>query len=338
MFRQIKRFALAGSVFLAPVVAAAQQGDPGARQIRLVVGTDVGGSYDVTGRLMARHLGRFIPGNPTIIPQNMPGAAGLIAANYLWNVAPRDGSVIAIIPQVVLSQLFENKNVRFDAARFNWLGNPLGSASVTAVFHSSAVKTWRDALAIEASMGAPGPNSPDAFAVRIANATLGTKFKLISGYKGGNDISIAIERGEIDGRGSQTWAGWKATNPDWVASRKIVPLWQVSLTPDPELADVPLLSDLVQGPDNKSLVRSYSAINSLGRPFLAPPDVSPEIVAQLRKAFSETMKDPEFLADAERVGITVHSISGEALQTTMAQLLSMNADIRSKLRAVLGGE
>ena len=323
---------------LAAETAAAQPADGGGRSIKLVIGTDVGGSYDATGRLIARHLGKHLPGAPSIQPQNMPGAGGLIASNFLYNLAPRDGSVIGVIvPQVLVSQMFGDANARFDSEKFNWIGNPLGSAAISAVFHTSPVRTWREAKTASALMGATGAAGPDAFAVRLANATLGAQFRLITGYKGGSDMSLAMERGEIHGRGSQTWAGWKATNPAWVMDGRIIPLWQIALKSDRGLEQTPLLVDLVEGEQNKALVKVYSAISSLGRPFLAPPGVASADLARFREAFEKTMADPEFIADAAKVGIELGAISGEELQTMMIEFKALDATLRAKLKAILEG-
>lgn len=327
---------LGAAVALALLPMAAHAQDSGAKQLRLVIGTDVGGSYDLTGRLMARHLPRFLPGAPSIVPQNMPGAGGIVAANFLYNLAPKDGTTFGVIvPQTLLSQLFGEEQAKFEAEKFHWLGNPLGSAAISAVFHTSPAKTWKEARDATVLMGATGASGPDAFAVRLANATLGTRFKLITGYKGGNDLSLALERGEIHGRGSQTMAGWKATNPDWVATRKIIPLWQMSVKPDPELPGVPMLHDLVEGEENKIIVRIYSAISSLGRPFLAPPGSPAEQVALLREAFARSFKDAEFAADAKKVNIELGPITGEELQSMMKDFASVDAGLRAKMKRVL---
>lgn len=316
--------------------AVAQNAESSGKALRLIVGTDVGGSYDVTGRLMSRHLPRFLTGSPTIVVQNMPGAGGLVSTNYLYNIAPRDGTVFGvIIPQVLLSQLFGEENARFEAQKFNWLGNPLGSAVVSAVFHTSAAKTWQEARSTEILMGATGSSGPDAFAVRLANATLGTKLKLVLGYKGGNDMTLAMERGEINGRGSQTWAGWKATNPDWVSNHKILPLWQLAAKRDPELPQVPLLSEIVEGSEAKTMVRLYSAISSMGRPFVAPPTTPTETVDALRNAFSSAFTDKDFIADATRVGIELGAISGQELQAMTQEFSSLDATLRARMKSVL---
>jgi tripartite-type tricarboxylate transporter receptor subunit TctC len=304
--------------------------------IRLIVGTEAGGSYDLTGRLLSRHIGRYLPSKPTIIVQNMPGAGGLSAANYLYNLAPRDGSTIGIIiPQVVLSQIFDDPNARFNAAKFNWLGNPFGSSVVSAVFYTSTAADWREGQATTALMGATGTHGPDAFAIKLANHTLRTKFKIIYGYNGGSDMNIAMERGEIDGRGSQTWAGWKITAPDWVASNKIIPLWQLALRRDAALPSVPMLLELVNGEENKMFVRIYSTVSSLGRPLVAPPDTPPEAIYRLREAFDNVMIDENFRQDAKRVGVELGAQTGKDIQDSMIDFLNIDTQSRARLKQVL---
>lgn len=330
-----KRLSLALN-FIMALASCGAVAQPVSSTLRIVVGTEAGGSYDLTGRLLARHLGHYLPGNPTIVVQNMPGAGGLVSANYLYNLAPRDGSTIGIvIPQVVLSQVFDDPNARFNSAKFYWIGNPFGSAVVSAVFQNSAVKDWASARVKTALMGATGTLGPDALAIKLANRTLGTKFRIVYGYKGGSDMSIAMERGEINGRGSQTWAGWKATNPDWVATKKIIPLWQLALKRDADLSDVPLLLDLVSGDENKLFVRIYSAISSLGRPIVAPPDVPHDVVQQLRDAFDKVMLDEAFRQDARKIGIPLGGQSGVEIQESMNGFLSIEPASKAKLKMLL---
>jgi tripartite-type tricarboxylate transporter receptor subunit TctC len=317
--------------------AAAQGSDFYAKNsIRIIVGAEAGGSYDLTGRLVARHLGRFIPGNPNIIAQAMPGAGGLVAANHLSTIAPKDGSVLGVlIPGIVFSQIFNEDNVRFDAAKFQWIGNPLGSAIVTTMYHTAPVKTWQEALTTTAIMGATGSAGPDAMIPRIANATLGTKFKLVLGYKGGSDIALAMARGEVHGRGSQTWAGWKATHSDWIKDGKLIVLWQVGLRPLADLPNVPQLADLVPNAEDKTLVKVYTQVNALGRPLMTPPDAPADRVEILRRAFDAMMVDPTFIADAEKTGIEIGAISGREIQALVTGFTTLDSRSRTKLQALI---
>ena len=325
---------LAGALAIAAasVVNAPAQ----AEELRIVIGTAPGGSYDLTGRLVGRHIGKHLAGNPGVVPQNMPGAGSLIAANHIYNVAPQDGTVIGVlVPAILFNQVFGEENIRFDAAKFHWIGNPLGSAVVSTVFHTAPLKTWRDALTTTVQLGAPGATGPDATSVHLINATLGTKFNVVSGYKGGQDIVIAMERGEVHGRASQTWAGWQAAKPDWIRDGKLVPLFQVARKPLPELKDVPLLIDLVQGEANKALVRAYVNVIDMGRPLVVGPGVPAARVTALRRAFDATMKDTAFIAEAEKMQIDLGAISGEDLQIMVREVTELDPALIGRLKDVL---
>jgi tripartite-type tricarboxylate transporter receptor subunit TctC len=307
-----------------------------AQDLRIVVGTAPGGSYDLTGRLVGRHIGKHLAGNPNVVPQNMPGAGSLTAANHIYNVAPQDGSVIGVlVPAILFNQIFGEENIRFDGGKFQWIGNPLGSAVVSTVFHTAPIKTWRDALTTTVMMGAPGSTAPDATTAHLVNATLGTKFNVISGYKGGQDIVLAMERGEIHGRASQTWAGWLAAKPDWIREGKLVPLFHVARKQVPELKDVPLLVDLVQGEGNKALVRAYVNVIEIGRPLVAGPGVPADRVTALRRAFDATVKDPAFLAEAEKLQIELGPITGEELQAMVREVTQLDKAVIGRLKDVL---
>ena len=307
-----------------------------AQDLRLVIGTAPGGSYDLTGRLVARHIGKHLTGSPSIVPQNMPGAGSLTAAHHVYNVAPQDGTVIGVlVPAILFNQVFGEDNIRFDGAKFQWIGNPLGSAVVSTVFHTAPIKSWRDALTTPAMMGAPGSTAPDATTARLVNAVLGTKFQVVSGYKGGQDIVLAMERGEIHGRASQTWAGWLSSKPDWIREGKLVPLFQVARKPLPELKDVPLLIDLVEGEGNKALVRAYVNVIDMGRPLTMGPGVPAARVTALRRAFDATMTDPAFIAEAEKLQIDLGPITGEELQSMVREVTLLDAALVERLKAVI---
>lgn len=325
---------LAGALAIAAasVVNAPAQ----AEELRIVIGTAPGGSYDLTGRLVGRHIGKHLAGNPGVVPQNMPGAGSLIAANHIYNVAPQDGSVLGVlVPAILFNQVFGEENIRFDAAKFHWIGNPLGSAVVSTVFHTAPIKTWRDALTTTIIMGAPGSTAPDATTAHLVNATLGTKFSVVSGYKGGQDIVLAMERGEIHGRASQTWAGWQASKPDWIRDGKLVPLFQVARKPLPELKDVPLLIDLVEGEGNKALVRAYVNVIDMGRPLVVGPGVPAARVTALRRAFDATMTDVAFIAEAAKMQIDLGAITGEDLQIMVREVTELDPALIGRLKDVL---
>jgi tripartite-type tricarboxylate transporter receptor subunit TctC len=269
-------------------------------------------------------------------PAKYAGAGGLIAANYLYNIAAKDGTVLGpIIFSVIVNQIFKEENVLFDASKFQWIGNPLEAGSVTAVFYTAPVKSWQDAQIHTAIIGATGPNGPDAMVAKLANATLGTKFQIVSGYKGGQDIALAMERGEVHGRGTQSWTGWKATNPEWVADGKLIPLWQLATKPRPDLERVPLLIDLVSGEEDKALVKVYTDVNALGRPLAGGPDVPAARIALLRKAFDDTMSDAAFVADAEKLQVELGPVGGEEIQKMVKDATSLDPKLITRLEGVI---
>lgn len=297
------------------------------------VGTAVGGSFDAVGRVVARHYAKHLPHKPNVVVQNMPGAGGLIATNHLFNNAPQDGTFMSVIvPGVLFNQLFKEKGVRFDGTKLHWVGNPIAATAVSTVFHTAPVKTWRDALSMTVLIGATGPTGPDAMVANLANSILGTKLKVIAGYKGGQNISLAMETGEVHGRGTQTWAGWKATNPDWVATGKLTPLWQIGRKADPELPDVPLLHEIVSGADDRAIVLVYANVNSLGRPFAMGPKTPPKTVQIFRRGFDSLMHDEAFRKDALKISLELGPMSGEEIQEMVGEVLSLDDNLASRLK------
>ena len=306
------------------------------KQMRLIVGTDAGGSYDFSGRLVGRHIGRAIPGNPQIVIQNMPGAASMNAANYVYNVAPQDGSVIAAFVQTLpQTQLFGDQNVKFDAAKFQWIGNPNSSVTVVATWHTSPIKTFDDALTKPIVMGAAGQVGLDFTMPTLLNNVLGTKFQVVAGYKGGNEIDLALERGEVFGRAGQSWDGWKVTRPDWVRDKKINVLVQIGLTRAKDIPNVPLALELAKTEEQRMILELFSDSVGIGRPLVAGPGVVGERVAILRAAFRKTMSDPQFLAEAAKSGYEVDPLYGEDLQKLVQGLMATPPAIAAKAQAAI---
>lgn len=304
------------------------------KQIKLIVGTDVGGSYDLSGRLVAHHLSRHIPGNPQIVVQNMPGAGSIVATNYISEVAPQDGTVIAAVLQTLLqSQLTSDKLIKFDGRRLNWIGNPSASVNVIVTWHDSDVKTFQQAQQKSVAIGITSPASSGGIEVAIANNLLGTLFKPVTGYKGGNEVDIAMERGEVFGRAGQSWGGWKQTRSDWIRDKRLNVLVQIGPKPSDDLPNVPLLSEIPADSETKHLVRLYSDTIALGRPLVVGSKVPSERVAIIRKAFRDLMSDPEYRAEAGRLGIDVEPVYGEELQEIVERTLSTPAELISKLNA-----
>jgi tripartite-type tricarboxylate transporter receptor subunit TctC len=295
----------------------------GRTSIRLIISADPGGSYDSDSRLMARHLGKHIPGHPKIVAENMMGASGRVAANYMYSVAPKDGSVIAVVQQSIpMGQAIGEKGVQYDAAKFNWIGSPVRPEEVLVVWYTTGVRTIEDAKKKEVVIGATSSTGMNYVYPKIANELLGTRFKIVTGYQGATHINLALQRGEVQGRGSNPWAEWKTSHPEWVKDKKIIPLMQMSLVKHPDLPDVPLLIDLAPNEDARRVFELLSITGELGRPMLTAPGVPAERVAVLRKAFDETVKDPEFLADAAHMKRDIDPIAGGEMEMLVQRVLS----------------
>ena len=306
------------------------------KRINLIIGYSTGGGYDQIARLFARHVGRHIPGAPQVLPQNMPGAGSRVAGNWLYNTAPKDGTAIATLGQnTALDQALGEKNVQFDVRRFNWLGNVSEVNNVLTVWHAKGVKSFKEAKTLELSIGATGASSPSVIYPRASNIILGAKFRIVSGYPGSSEIMLAMERGEVDGRGSSSWVSWISTRPDWVRDQKIIPLFQVGSRPDPAIGNAPLWSDLAENESDREVLTALSASISIGYSMTAPPDVPQQRVVALRRAFESTMRDPLFLAEANKHNILVRPVSGEEVQKIATQVADLPLRIVDRVKAIL---
>ena len=305
------------------------------KKIDLAIGYSPGGTYDLYARLVARHLSRHIPGRPLIVARNMPGAGSRTAATFVAGIAPRDGTVLATGDQSLsLQQAAGDKRVAFDTRKFIYIGNPNAENNTTATWHTSGVKTIEDAKRREVTMGATGGSTSSQYP-KAMNALLGTRFKIILGYPGGNDINLAMERGEVDGRGSNSWASWKATRPHWIAENKINILVQIGLRKAPDLPDVPLLMELGANTEDRALLRLLSTSTQIGRPIFTTPDVPPERVAALRAAFDATMRDPAFLEDAKQGHFEIDPVSGAAMQKLVEEMVATPKELGERLRKII---
>ncbi|MGE0651691.1 MAG: Bug family tripartite tricarboxylate transporter substrate binding protein [Alphaproteobacteria bacterium] len=317
--------AVAASAVLAAMVAATPAGADDFyknRQVKLIIGNNVGTSYDITARLVGGHIAQHIPGNPRIVTQNMPGATGLIAANYVYNIAPKDGSVFSAAHQSLpMRQLFGDKSVKYDAAKLQWIGSPQSSVALVAVWHAAPIKTMEDGKKDVYVFGATTSRASAAIVIALANNLIGTKFKLALGYRG-NHIDLAMERGEVHGRAGQSWAGWKSVRPDWIRDRKIRILAQLGLKRDPELPDVPLMSELAKDPRSRQILNLFAGQIDTGRPMYAAPGVPKERINILRAAFDATMKDAKFLAEAKRLNHEIQPTSGVELDRLVAEMMA----------------
>jgi tripartite-type tricarboxylate transporter receptor subunit TctC len=291
------------------------------RTIDLTIGYSAGGGYDVYARLLARHIGRFIPGNPAIVPKNMPGAGSLLLANWLYNVAPKDGTAFGTIGRGTgFDPLLGSTKAQFDAAKFNWIGSMNDEVSVCVAWHTSGISTLEQVKHKELTVGGTGPAADTDQFPKVLNATLGTKFKLVAGYPGGNDVDLAMERGEVMGRCGWSWSSVIATHQHWIDEKKINVLVQLSLSKHRDLPGVPLIMDFAKTSEEQQTFKLVFARQPMGRPFLAPPGIPPDRVAILRKAFMDTLKDREFLAEAEKMKLEINPVSGTAVQQIVQEV------------------
>jgi tripartite-type tricarboxylate transporter receptor subunit TctC len=285
------------------------------KNIDLTIGYSAGGGYDVYARLLARHMGRFIPGNPAIVPKNMPGAGSLVLANWLYNVAPKDGTAFGTIGRgTAFDPLLGSTKAQFDAAKFNWLGSMNDEVSVCVSWYTTGITSLEQVKHKELTVGGSGQAADTDQFPKVLNATIGTKFRLVTGYPGGNDVDLAMERGEVMGRCGWSWSSVVATHKSWIDEHKINVLVQLSLSKHPDLPNVPLVMDLAKNDEQRQIFKLVFARQPMGRPFLAPPGVPSDRVSVLRKAFMDTMKDSDFLAEAEKMKLEINPVAGDAVQ------------------------
>lgn len=306
------------------------------KQIEYNLATSTGGSWDVYLRTLSPYLGKHIPGNPKVVIQYMPGAGGVKALNYMYNAAPKDGSFIGTpLATALLYAVLNPEKVKFSAPKFNWIGSMARIQDVISVWATSPIKTIEDARKQEVKVGATGRSSNSFLDVAMANNLLGTKFKPVLGYKGGAEIDLAIERGEVQGR-ANTWDGWAAAKPQWLAEKKIVHLVQLGSSKLPEIGDVPLFGDLVKGEKEKKVVDFLSVGLAVGRSIYTPPGVPPERVAALRQAFEKAMKDPGYIKDAAARKVSTGDWkSGAEIQTIIDRTFNSPPDIVAAAKAAL---
>jgi tripartite-type tricarboxylate transporter receptor subunit TctC len=307
------------------------------KTVDMMIGYSVGGGYDVYARLISRHLGHHIPGGPLVTPKNMEGAGSLRLANWLYNVANKQGTVMGTIGRGTgFDPLFGNKAAKFDGNRFNWIGSANDEVSVCVVWNGrTKVTKFDDLLTMPINVGGTGAAADTDQFPRVINGVLGTQMKIITGYPGGNDVNLAMERGEVDGRCGWSWSSVISTRASWLKDNKITVLMQLSLEKHPDLPNVPLITDLAKTDEQRAILRLIFARQALGRPFLAPPDVPEDRVAALRNAFMATMKDKEFLAEAEKAKLEVTPIPGDAVQKLVNEIYQTPPAIVKKAAELL---
>jgi tripartite-type tricarboxylate transporter receptor subunit TctC len=302
------------------------------RTVALVIGYSAGSGYDIYARLLGRYIGRHIPGNPSVIAQNMPGAGSLKAANYIYGVAPKDGSIIATIGRSAPIEPLLG-DAQFDGRKFTWLGSIASNSSLCTTWHTTAIKTWQDVLTKPFALAGEGSGSdPDNFA-RILKNLFGAKVKLVAGYPGGTEMNLAIERREVDGRCGWSWDSIKSTRPDWLRDKKINLLAVFSLQRAADIpAEVPLIGELATSEEQRQILRVHLSGQALGRPFFTSPGVPEDRKAALRAAFDATMKDPDFIADIIKVKLEVIPASGAEIDRLLAEVYATPKDVIEKAK------
>src|SRR5262247_2549320 len=305
------------------------------KQINIMVGFTPGGSSSLYAQGVARHMSRFLPGNPGFIVQHVPGASGLVLANNLYNTVPRDGTVFGITGRTApIEPLLGQANAKFDGRRFSWIGTANVEYTTCIAWHTAPVKTLADAMTTELIVGGSGADATEVIFPKAANKLVGTRFKVVLGYPGSTGLLIAMERGEVEGFCGIGWTFLKLRKGDWLKEKKVNILYQMSLTKHPELPDVPAIIDYAKTPDDRKVFEFLFAPQEMGRPFFAPPGVPAERVRALRSAFAQTLKDGGFLADADKMGVEVQHVGGTQIQALVERIYASPPDVIARAKAV----
>ncbi len=323
----------AATVLAAPVVA--QEAFYKGKTVTIITSTGAGGTYDTVARAIARHMPRHLAGAPTMIVQNMPGGGNVLATNHMYNVAPKDGTVIATLHNAMPThQVLDGRGVRFDARRFNWLGStgPENSAIIT--WHTTGVTTFRQFREQEVIVGGTGAGSGIVIFPTVMNNVLGTKFRIVIGYKSSDEVNVAMERGEVQARSSGLGSLF-SHNYDWVTGKKVNFVAQVGARRDKRIADVPLLQEFAETEEQKQILLLISAPTALGKPYTAPPDVPTERVAALRAAFMATLNDATLLGEMNKLNIEIEPMTGEEVTQIVMDTVNASPAAIEKARAAL---
>jgi tripartite-type tricarboxylate transporter receptor subunit TctC len=331
---------MAGVFTLAATPAPAQSVAEfyGGKQITMIVGSTPGGGYDTQARLLSRHISRHIPGNPTVVVQNMPAAGSLAATNHLFNIAPRDGSTIALVQRgMLLIKHWNPAQVRFDLGKFNFIGSINREVALAVARDDAAVKTADQLFTTELITGATSGIDPE-ITPRLLNALIGTKFKLVMGYPGVNEIVLAMERGEVQALADWSISSLKTARPTWLAEKKINVLMQIALEKDKEFAHVPFALDFVKNDADRAVMQLYLTQKTIARPVIAPPGVPADRVEALRSAFAALAADQQFLADAAKAKLDVAPVPGPEVDKVIAMITSASEETAQRLQKAIASE
>jgi tripartite-type tricarboxylate transporter receptor subunit TctC len=335
------RLATAASLLLAVQTSGGAQAQSleeffRAQPFTIVVGYPPGAGYDLYARLIASRIGQYLPGTPKVVIQNMPGAGSLNSANNLYNVAKQDGSVIGTFSRgVTMLPLIDSTGVRYDPLKFNWVGSPAGEVSLAIAWHDSGINKFEDLRTRGMTSATSGAGSDGNIYGRVLNTILGTKTRTVTGYQGSAQSMLAIERKEVDGATSVSYAAIKTAQREWLVNKKVNLLAQHALAAHPDLKDVPVILDFATSPDDRRVLEMVFARQSIGYPYTAPPNVPADRLEAIRKAFQATLQDPEFLAATGKANLLVDGMTGQQLQKLLGDLYSMPAEIADRARAAM---
>jgi tripartite-type tricarboxylate transporter receptor subunit TctC len=338
---------IAAIVAIASLIAALVASPPASAQsvedfykshpVNLIVGFNVGNTYDTVMRAVARHIGKHIPGNPTVIPVNRPGAGSLAAANQVFNVSPRDGTVIGVFNRSIPTEplLGSSATAKFDATKFTWIGNVGNEVSVCVTRRETGAKTWQDMIAKPMQFAVTSTSADTGVYPLLLNNLFGAKLKLVTGYQGGADMTLALERGEVDGRCGWSLGGIKTARPSWLKDGQVNVTAQLGLRGSPDLAAVPLIMDQAANDQQRRILKLVISRQELAYAFAAPPELPDDRAGALRTAFDRTMKDTEFLAEAEKLAIEVAPMTGRDVDRLMKEIYETPADLVTEARRVI---
>jgi tripartite-type tricarboxylate transporter receptor subunit TctC len=305
------------------------------KSVNLVIGFSVGGGYDLYARVLARYMSKHIPGNPTIIPQNMTGAGSMRAAQYIYSIAPKDGLTFGTFSRMAAINPLVDDHFRFDGTKFSWLGSVTNDVTTCMTWHTSPVKSYKDFLEKPSILGAQAPGSEIDIFASLHKNVLGANVRLTTGYPGTNEIMLAMERGEVDGICGLAWTTVKAQRAHWIAEKKVNVLIQNALRKEPELAAVPMIMDQTRDPEKGQILKLFVATHQFARPFAAPPDIPADRRQALIAAFDATVRDPEFLAEAQRRDMEVAPVTAEAMNDMLVELYATPKDVLAKAAAAI---
>ncbi len=334
-------FARGFAVALLIMAASAGHAQPVAdfykgKTVDLYIGYSVAGGYDLYARLLARHMGKHIPGNPNVVPKNMEGAGSLRLTNWLYNVGAKDGTVFGAIGRGTgFDTLLGNKAAQFDATKFTWIGSANNEVSVCVAWHTAGITKFEDLQTKPMIVGGTSASADTDQFPKVVNGVLGTRMRVITGYPGGNEIGLAMERGEVQGRCGWSWSSVKSTHQKWHDEKKFHILVQLALEKHPDLPNIPLIVDLAKDEEQRQILRLIFARQVMGRPFVAPPNVPRERTEALRKAFMDTMKDKDFLTDAEKAQMEITPVHGAEIEKLVKDIYATPKEVAAKTGALI---